>query len=563
MYRQLVLFLLFICLLPSSYAETFDFLKSRKTINEEVEIEKIYFAEDSTNTIFTGNDKFLSSSFKEYSSEILEKGKTYWLKLTLKNMGNNKQEVYLIFNRFISDIQLYQFQKDSGYVKRIGGVLVPESKRSAKGFKKDKIPIFLEPKQLDQIYIRIYSDLEKAYDLNKIKLVRVRDFEKIVYGQNFLQGLFQGILLILLILNIFRLIYSRNILYLYYFLYLFFTSLFFLQFYQYTEKILFFDYPHIDLWLYKSLALNEFFFVLFFRQVMINNKIGIWSRFIDYYLRGSAVFVVAIFSVGIFDFYTSFILIDTFSFFNATIGILIFFVLFKKVKTSVRYILIGSMLMFIGGFISTFNDYSQTVAPHLYWYQLGIILELIFFTIAINHIFYEERLIKLKILYKNSLLEVERMQKEKETRELIATVDQNRRELANKTLMLFQNETLLTELIQKLTALLNLKAKKNDGIREMINSLQHSYKSNVWDEFEIHFNRIHPDFYKILHKEYPQLTPNEKRLCAFLKMNFSSKEISEITGQTLNSIDVARSRMRRKMNLPRNQTLTTVFDSLN
>lgn len=561
--RQLLPIILVLCICNSTNAETFNFLKSRTEISKAVTIEKIFYAEDSNNCSFKVIRENFPDKFKEYYSEKLKKGKVYWLKLSLKNSSHTRQDVYLIFNRLISTIELYQHKKDSGYIQRIGGVLVPESQRSAKGYKKDKIPVSLEKDEVTQIYIRIYSDLEKDYDLSQISLINIRDFEKIAYEQNFLQGMFQGILFILIVINLFLFFYSRNKLYLYYFLYIFFTSIFLLQFYQYTEKILFFNYPLIDLWVYKSLVLNEFFFVLFFRQVMKDEEIGIWSKFIDYYLWGSGIIAIAIFIVATIDFYSSFVLIDSLAMINAVVGVFLFFVLFKKVRRSVKLILIGSMLMFIGGFISTYNDYSKTVAPHLYWYQLGIILELVFFTIAINHIFNEERLSKIQILYQNSLLEIERMQKEKENRDLKNTVDQNSRDLANKTLILFQNEKLITEIIRKLTELVHLRTKKNEGIREVISSLELSRNINIWDEFEIHFNNIHPDFYRRLVISYPELTANDKRLCAFLKMNFSSKEICYITGQSLNSIDVARSRMRRRMNLPRNQNLSSVLDNMN
>ncbi|WP_068599285.1 helix-turn-helix transcriptional regulator [Vaginella massiliensis] len=64
------------------------------------------------------------------------------------------------------------------------------------------------------------------------------------------------------------------------------------------------------------------------------------------------------------------------------------------------------------------------------------------------------------------------------------------------------------------------------------------------------------DFYKRLLEKYPNLTKNELRLCAFLRLNFSSKEISAITQQSPHSIVVARSRLRKKIGLDESQSLT-------
>ena len=75
-------------------------------------------------------------------------------------------------------------------------------------------------------------------------------------------------------------------------------------------------------------------------------------------------------------------------------------------------------------------------------------------------------------------------------------------------------------------------------------------------EFEKLFIETDEEFYKKLLHEFPTLTKNEIRLCAFAKMNFSSKEISSVTQQSSNSILVGRSRLRKKLGLEENQSLT-------
>ena len=60
---------------------------------------------------------------------------------------------------------------------------------------------------------------------------------------------------------------------------------------------------------------------------------------------------------------------------------------------------------------------------------------------------------------------------------------------------------------------------------------------------------LNSKFFKILTEKFPKLSANEKRLCAFLKLNLSTKEISSITGRTTNSIMVARVRLRKKLGI--------------
>ncbi len=60
---------------------------------------------------------------------------------------------------------------------------------------------------------------------------------------------------------------------------------------------------------------------------------------------------------------------------------------------------------------------------------------------------------------------------------------------------------------------------------------------------------MHTDFYKKLNEQFPNLSANEKKLCAFLKLNMSTKDIGSITYQSVKSISVARSRLRKKLNI--------------
>lgn len=65
--------------------------------------------------------------------------------------------------------------------------------------------------------------------------------------------------------------------------------------------------------------------------------------------------------------------------------------------------------------------------------------------------------------------------------------------------------------------------------------------------------------YKKLIKEFPDLTVNERRLCALLSINMSTKEISDITRQSAHSINMARSRLRKKFGLTNRQASIQEF----
>ncbi len=89
----------------------------------------------------------------------------------------------------------------------------------------------------------------------------------------------------------------------------------------------------------------------------------------------------------------------------------------------------------------------------------------------------------------------------------------------------------------------------NVKLKSIVNDIKLSNNENFWDEFKIHFNKVHPEFYKSLIKVYPNLTPNERKLCGYIRLNMSIKEISQLTKQTMNSIKIARSRLRKKLGI--------------
>jgi len=108
----------------------------------------------------------------------------------------------------------------------------------------------------------------------------------------------------------------------------------------------------------------------------------------------------------------------------------------------------------------------------------------------------------------------------------------------------------------------NLNESGKKELFQVIRELENMSEDDTWNEFEMRFKEIHEDFYTQLGQLFPNLTPNELRLCAFLKLNLSTKEISSITYQSPESIKTARYRLRKKLNLDRDSNLTSFLHSL-
>jgi tetratricopeptide (TPR) repeat protein len=135
------------------------------------------------------------------------------------------------------------------------------------------------------------------------------------------------------------------------------------------------------------------------------------------------------------------------------------------------------------------------------------------------------------------------------------------RELTTKTISINQKNQILEGLIGELDKLKNNNP-TSSSILQLQNQLKTELSPNSWKEFEIQFNEVHPGFQNQLLKRFPGLSPSERRLCSFLRLDMNTREIASLTGQTFKSIEVARTRIRKKMNLSREENLSNFIASI-
>lgn len=88
-----------------------------------------------------------------------------------------------------------------------------------------------------------------------------------------------------------------------------------------------------------------------------------------------------------------------------------------------------------------------------------------------------------------------------------------------------------------------------EELEKIMLTLKKSGAAHQWDEFELRFLQVHLDFNKKIHKLSPRLSSSERRLCYFLLLDMSTKEIATITGQSKRAVELARIRLRKKLGL--------------
>ena len=152
-------------------------------------------------------------------------------------------------------------------------------------------------------------------------------------------------------------------------------------------------------------------------------------------------------------------------------------------------------------------------------------------------------------------LRLEREKLEAEQSALQESLASKDRELTANALFLLKRNELIAHIAERLLkAKPTFRQENQQVIMEIVRDLQASHDEHNWKEFEAHFTRVHSSFYSTLQERFPELTPNERKLCAFLRLNMSTKDISAITQQTVNSITVARSRLRKKLSIEGEET---------
>lgn len=151
-------------------------------------------------------------------------------------------------------------------------------------------------------------------------------------------------------------------------------------------------------------------------------------------------------------------------------------------------------------------------------------------------------------------LEIENINSELET---------NQKAIAAATLKLVQNSERDTYSIKMLESIKkNTVDEGQNEIRSLIADYKRRSSSSNWEEFEIMFEKVSSSFYEKLNEQFPTLTPNERKLCVFLKLNMSNDHISQVTFQSEEALKKARLRLRKKLGIDRDTNLVAFIQSL-
>jgi hypothetical protein len=222
------------------------------------------------------------------------------------------------------------------------------------------------------------------------------------------------------------------------------------------------------------------------------------------------------------------------------------------------FIAAGLYIVSLGPLIYISND------NFLYQNAFVIVFLIIAFSVGVSGFLFvlenshrEELSLKEKIFEKDRVLAIEH------NKWLSLELETKQKEIVAKTMFLLEYAENNSALVKKLES---LKERMKHSEQKLLNDIIQQHKINhhekYWKEFEASFLEVHPDFYKKLSQICPDLSPSELKLAALVHLGLSSKQIGSLSTNTPESIDVARSRLRSKLNLPTEANLKTFLSNL-
>lgn len=232
--------------------------------------------------------------------------------------------------------------------------------------------------------------------------------------------------------------------------------------------------------------------------------------------------------------------------------------------------------------ISEIQTFNFTVKPPFYrsWWAYLIYLiaigYLIYFVKSYNRNKLKKQKLELLKAQRESLEEQSRKYNEKieqerrekmelEQMQLKKTLENKELELAKKSIDQIEINNLITSIKNKFEEVQSNSIEKlsNNSYNDFIQYIDKKINNELTKEYEIAFDSSQTKFHETLLKVHPSLSTKDLRICSYLMMNLSSKEIAKILNVMPTSIDVSRSRLRKKLNLTEDDNLREYLSGFN
>jgi len=192
-------------------------------------------------------------------------------------------------------------------------------------------------------------------------------------------------------------------------------------------------------------------------------------------------------------------------------------------------------------------------------YLLGTGITVLLILFVIGYLYLKSINRRDRQLLKTKEALVNALEKQKKLKEIQFRNDMDHKEsqLSGITLQMFQKNELLNEIK---AAIDNQQPLSEQQLVKMVN--RHFEQDNIWNDFDLYFESINKNFYTRLKQAHPEISGNDLKICALIKLNLSIKEMSSILNISPDSVKTSRYRLRKKLRLAADDNLTTFILSI-
>jgi len=220
------------------------------------------------------------------------------------------------------------------------------------------------------------------------------------------------------------------------------------------------------------------------------------------------------------------------------------------------------------GTLNTPLKYTFTVLPVWYASPLAYVMYVLagIFILFLSQYFVRKRITRQHLRQQQELEAKREMERQQSLQEIISLQNKNLQteishksiQLADATVSIIRKNELLIEIKKELEKQKNSLTSKNparyyEKITGLIN--KNISSDHDWQMFEALFDQAHQNFFKRLKQAHPELTQSDLKLCAYLKLNLSSKEIAPLLNITNRGVEIRRYRLRKRLGLEAKENL--------
>ncbi len=324
----------------------------------------------------------------------LNKNSTYWARLKIRNQLERDSDWYL-FVGSCSYAKVFIPQQDGSFQIEKTGMLLPTSERSVKQERSNKVK-FMIPEESRELEIFIRMETEFVFEpYFNVALKSPDVWNKFIYDRNLVQGIFQGILWIMILYNFSIFLSVRDRTYLFYAFYMISLSIFFFFYYEFNSEFLFGEFPRVAP--YASFGFSNLitiFYILFMRRFLqIKELLPKWDLALLIWVAirgGFLLFGLISYAGSNMTFFTD-TLFNFFFLIEIVFNFLVLVVLFLTGNRLAKYFIGGSFCLYFGLLLSVFGwenllvEYGIIGLQSAYFLQLGVVGELFVFSVGLGY----------------------------------------------------------------------------------------------------------------------------------------------------------------------------------